>query len=535
MTQPYNILFIVTDQEYAHQPLPDGFRLPNREWLKARGVTFENYQVTTTLCTPSRACMYTGQHTPLTGMWDNDNMSYISNLSTEIPTMGHMLREAGYYTAYLGKWHLSRQAYDHSTSDELEPYGFADFQTWGNTFGRAAEGEKVDPRIASDAAEWLRQKSGQIAQEQPWFLAVNFINPHDIMFFHMGEGHEQGNLRMAPAPDTELYRQQWDVQLPVSFDDDFAQQPQGVRNYKAFNHGLQGRTPHERRDLWKNHINYYLNCHLDVDQHLGTLFSALEATGQLENTIIVFTSDHGEMGGAHGLREKGFVLFKELVNTPLIVMHPQGEDNASTTAVASALDLVPTMLSWAGVSADRRVERHPQLKGHDLTPVILDTKNAGVRGNATQRGGGVLYTFDCLFTYDFGWFAQHMSRLLDDAPDMNVSTESADYIYDPTAIFTELDPPNFNRRNIVRGTFDGRYKLVRYFALNNYHLPATVDDLLTHNDVALYDLQNDPHEMVNLANPAHPDYNETLLAEMNAKLNALILAEIGEDKNKVGL
>jgi arylsulfatase len=83
---------------------------------------------------------------------------------------------------------------------------------------------------------------------------------------------------------------------------------------------------------------------------------------------------------------------------------------------------------------------------------------------------------------------------------------------------------------LFRGVFDGRYKLVRYFGLGNYNLPASIQRLLADNDVALYDLLLDPEEMDNLANPAHPKYDEKLLSAMNQKLNALINGEIGEDK-----
>ena len=83
---------------------------------------------------------------------------------------------------------------------------------------------------------------------------------------------------------------------------------------------------------------------------------------------------------------------------------------------------------------------------------------------------------------------------------------------------------------MVRGVFDGRYKLVRYFGLDNYHIAETVEELFANNDVALYDLVNDPDEMNNLANLDNPDYNKELLATMNTKLNNLIQHEIGEDK-----
>ena len=76
-TEVSNILLIVTDQEYAHQSLPAGFNLPNRDRLRARGVTFNHHQVTTTVCTPSRSVMWTGQHTPFTRMIDNTNFAWV--------------------------------------------------------------------------------------------------------------------------------------------------------------------------------------------------------------------------------------------------------------------------------------------------------------------------------------------------------------------------------------------------------------------------------------------------------------------------
>ncbi|MFN8471501.1 MAG: sulfatase-like hydrolase/transferase [Anaerolineae bacterium] len=108
-TQP-NILMIVTDQEYAHQSLPAGCVLPNRDRIRSRGVTFDNHHATTTVCTPSRSVMITGRHTPHTGMFDNTNFAWIDDMKADpeaLPTIGHLLRDQGYYTVLKGKWHLS--------------------------------------------------------------------------------------------------------------------------------------------------------------------------------------------------------------------------------------------------------------------------------------------------------------------------------------------------------------------------------------------------------------------------------------------
>jgi len=97
-------------------------------------------------------------------------------------------------------------------------------------------------------------------------------------------------------------------------------------------------------------------------------------------------------------------------------------------------------------------------------------------------------------------------------------------------LIKEIGMPDLQKRELFRGVFDGRYKLVRYFGLGNYNQQASVKQLLADNDAALYDLLLDPEEMDNLANPANPKYSEELLSAMNQKLNALIAEEIGEDK-----
>ncbi len=115
--------------------------------------------------------------------------------------------------------------------------------------------------------------------------------------------------------------------------------------------------------MWHNHVNYYLNCHLDVDRHVGAVLDALEASGQADDTIIVFTSDHGEMGGAHHLRQKGSVAFRETVNVPLVIVDPRHPGGGRTDAVGSHLDLVPTVLAYAGLPEAERQQRYPLLKG----------------------------------------------------------------------------------------------------------------------------------------------------------------------------
>lgn len=534
MTKQPNILLIVTDQEYAHQPVPEDFALPSRDRIRARGVSFNQHHCTTTVCTPSRSVMYTGQHTPHTRMFDNTNFAWIDDMKADpetLPTIGHMLRELGYHTVYKGKWHLSEFPTE-GTRDAMEPFGFSEYQDFGDVIGGPMDGALKDGKIADEAVDWLTQRAPEVAAAKPWFMTVNFVNPHDVMFFDTDAEEMVQAKAMFPifdAPDTPLYHQKWQTTLPASFFDDLEGQPAAVRDYKRLCDMYYGRIPMDRRDMWHNHVNYYLNCILDVDRHIGAVLDELEASGQADNTIVMFTSDHGEQGGAHHLRQKGSVAFQESVNVPLVIADPCHPGANRSDAVGSHLDLVPTILAFAGLSEDERRKRYPFLNGHDLSGVVEDPASDGPRGSSATPGKGSLITYDMIATVDAEWFVRNVTKVFDAAA-AAAGQEFHRGMEEFKGLVNEIGVPNLEARELFRGVFDGRYKLVRYFGMGNYHLPTSVQQLLADNDVALYDLQSDPEEMDNLANPAHPRYDEALLSAMNTKLNALIAEEIGEDK-----
>jgi arylsulfatase len=135
--RPYNFLFILTDQKRYFRPgeLPRDYVLPAQERLTRTGIVFENHQINSCVGTSSRSVLYTGQHIQQTKMFDNTNFPWISSMSTGIPTIGHMLREAGYYTAYKGKWHLTKEFETVNSlgtpekifTKEMHAYGFSDY------------------------------------------------------------------------------------------------------------------------------------------------------------------------------------------------------------------------------------------------------------------------------------------------------------------------------------------------------------------------------------------------------------------------
>jgi arylsulfatase A-like enzyme len=126
----YNILFIFTDQERNERPTPLGLRLRGHERLQCTGIAFAHHYIGAVMCSSSRAILLTGLQTPDNGVFENLNVPWVPNMSTSIPTIGHMLRKAGYYTAYKGKWHLTREFDQHEPdrlfTKEMEEYGFAD-------------------------------------------------------------------------------------------------------------------------------------------------------------------------------------------------------------------------------------------------------------------------------------------------------------------------------------------------------------------------------------------------------------------------
>lgn len=150
-----NILVLCMDQWDAHMRFPDAVPLPAMRRLEARGVSFDRQYCTVPVCTPSRATMWSGFHARLTGLWDNTNFAWINEFSTNVPTIGHLLREQGYHTAFKGKWHLLEAP---RGEDALDSYGFSDYQQWGDMYGAPLQGEMLDGAIAFQVVDWLERR-----------------------------------------------------------------------------------------------------------------------------------------------------------------------------------------------------------------------------------------------------------------------------------------------------------------------------------------------------------------------------------------
>jgi len=527
--QPYNIVFILTDQERQFRPdeLPKGYSLPAHERLAKKGVVFENHRINSCVCTSSRSVIYTGRHIQQTGMFDNANFPWSRSLPTDIKTLGHLMREAGYYTAYKGKWHLTKEFETENKlsaptemkifTKEMEAYGFSDYMGVGDIIAHTQGGYLHDGMIAAAAANWLRSKAADLSKEnKPWFLAVNLVNPHDVMFYDTDEPGQPVQSKnalthLAGDPPHAMYAKQWDFELPVSFSQgiDAPGRPAAHTDFSVADSVMTGHIPVEDTWRWRKRHNFYLNALRDVDRHIATVLDELEDRGLADNTIVILTSDHGELDGAHQMTGKGASSYREQNNVPLIVSHPAYAGGKRCKAVTTHLDLVPTLVSLTNASPEKKAAIAGDLPGKDFSPVLAAPEQAG----HAQVRDGQLYCFNMFATID-GSFLQQASVLLKQPGG-------------PANIKKAGLHPDLMKRGAIRSVFDGRYQFTRYFSPKQHNRPTSLEDLFALNDVELFDHQNDPHELHNLA--LDPEKHGALIMAMNAKLNRLIDEEVGED------
>src|SRR5499433_3549758 len=422
---PYNILFILTDQERYFRPgeLPKDFHLPAHERLVKKGIVFENHRINSCVCTPSRSVLYTGQHIQHTRMFDNTNFPWIGSISTEIKTVGHLLRDAGYYTAYKGKWHLTKEfettndlaAPEKIFTKEMEAYGFADYVGIGDIIAHTEGGYLHDGIIATMAVSWLRGRGTDLAtQGKPWFLAVNLVNPHDVMYYNTdrpGEKVQERNIlaEIAREPAHTLYAKQWKFELPASFSQrlDAPGRPRAHVDFIKSHDALVGMIPAEEEGRWRNRHNYYLNCLRDVDRSIASVLDELDALKLASNTIVILTADHGDLDGAHRLHGKGATAYREQNQVPLIVAHPAHPGGKRCRAVTSHLDLAPTLVNLTGATSEARASLTRGLPGKDFSPLLAEPQKAAP--GAVRDGA--LYCYNMLAYLD-GDFTQKAVELI---------------------------------------------------------------------------------------------------------------------------
>ena len=519
-----NVLFIFTDQERFSRTLHNDLGLTAHQRLMASGTTFTNHYCPAVMCTSSRAVLLTGLQTSDNGMFENVDMPYVKPLSTDTPTIGHMLRKQGYYTAYKGKWHLNR-TFETETPEklftrEMEAYGFSDYVWPGDVLTHTLGGYKNDQMIAGSAISWLRGTGRQLTDEgKPWSLFVSLVNPHDIMYFNTDVGSEQvqdnGKLMMqsARAPRHALYDRRWPLPLAATRYQSLTSADRPKAHYefdRAWSYTL-GRIPNEDA-RWHRFNDFYYNSLLSVDGQINHLLDELAQLGLDDNTIVVFTSDHGEMGGAHGLRGKGPFAYEESIHVPLIIRHPDVQGGGQCVSLTSHIDLVPSLLSFCGASSEQAAEAAGrELPGRDIAPALNNLAASDLHTVREQ----ILFTYSGIATND-----SELTRVISDGRARGVPPK--------VAVKEAGYRPNLKKRGSLRSLYDGRHKFTRYFSPIERNTPTTLEALKRWNDLELFDLHADPLEKVNLAAQA----DDALLLRLNQQLNTAIAQEMGADDGR---
>jgi len=376
-----NILVIMVDQLRFPQwfsTAPAGLALPpNLQRLRRGAVSFSRHYTASNDCTPSRSALLTGLYTHQTGCMITGG----STLDPGFPTWGTMLREHGYHTRWYGKWHLTHHdnKWTQATGEAaLERYGFAG-GTYPSPDGAPGQGWHVDPRIAGQFAEWFAREGGA----EPWCTTVSFVNPHDIAWWYAWSDRVPSETsaprvvqRLPPNFETpELLLERRKPRLQRSFQDT-----------AAASFGRVPFTGPEVPERWLKFLDLYVKLQLEVDRHIGHVLGSLESRPEVAaNTVIVFTSDHGEYGASHGLRGKGASGYEEGIRVPLIVKDPRGvlttQPQRTRNQLTSSVDVAPLLLTIASGSSEwRREPYYAHIAGRlDLAQILADAAAPGRR------------------------------------------------------------------------------------------------------------------------------------------------------------
>ena len=563
-----DIVVIMTDEEraapvYETEELREWRRtLLGTAWFDDHGVSFDRHYTGSLACVPSRPTLFTGQYPDVHGVTQTDGLGKMADDSRmrwlrpgEVPTLGNWFRAAGYDTVYDGKWHISHADLHDSSgeplatntaegevlddnvaryldADPLNPFGFSGWvgpEPHGGLF--ANSGLVRDPLIADRVVRWLddryaRRAAGDAEALRPFLLVVSFVNPHDIVLFPLwmnrGMPEALDGIRVPSVP-----------MAPSAFED-LRHKPAAQVAYREAYPSCYGPAAAVAPIYSKNHQLYrdlYHRLHMAVDGPLERVRAAVTAgaTAQGHDTVLVRTSDHGELLGAHGgLHQKWFQLYDEATRVPFSIARLGSTPTVArrVTDPTSHIDLVPTLLGLASIdeTATAEVLResfsevHP-LPGTDLSDVITGAE-------ADPHRVVYLMTRDNMPEGDTG--ASGVSRAhgrVTDAPGplrINVAAHVASnfegVVYRPDA--DELPAGHGHLWKLVR-TFDDPSTWtepgVRQLASDGIGGPTYRTGVLP-DQWELYDLTDDPVEMVNRANdPAAAEVLEALRVVMKAE------------------
>jgi choline-sulfatase len=451
-----NVLVFLTDQQRAIQHFPRGWaqrNLPGLTRLRRHGLTFENAFTNACMCSPARSTLMTGYFPAQHGVkytleTDMPASQYPQvELATSFSNPATVAAAAGYAPVYKGKFHCNKPANGATwVPSDVNQYGFTRWdppdaganqnvpEEGGGVYDNDGRfmGSVGTPDAGTEGA--VQYLSSAAARSQPFCMFVSLVNPHDVLFYPK-------TYAKAGYDDSWL---QGEIEPPLTSREDLSTKPTVQKEFLRL---FDASGPIPTRQMKRNYLNFYANLMKASDAYLVKLLDTLASTGLLENTLVIATADHGEMGTAHGgMRQKNFNFYEESTRVPLVYSNPRlFAKPRRSTALVSHVDFLPTLASLVGTPASAR----DPWQGVDYSGRIL--------GGAPARSQD--YT---VFTYD----------------DWQSGQARGPY----------PQPPNH-----LVGIRERRYKLARY-----YDAAGKAPD-----QWEMYDLKSDPLERRNLAHKGH--------------------------------
>jgi arylsulfatase A-like enzyme len=545
-----NVLLILTDQlrqppAYEAEELAR-FRaenLPAVERMEREGVSFRHHYPMAAACSPSRASLLTGQYPSLHGVTQTDGLLKSAEGSEVkwldpggVPTLGDWFRAGGYRTYFKGKWHASHAHLDaeggdgqllsidddgnhleenierYLEADLLDDFGFAEWVgPEPHGLGKHNMGTVKDPFTADETIALLERLEGEEGGD-PWLSVCSFLNPHDDSFFGL-VGLTQG-LRFHRGEVPEV------AQAPTRHED-LSTKPTCHQSYADTWGKLGAPQP------WiEAHLKFYYQLQATVGEQIGRVLDALAASSAGEETIVVFSSDHGDMQGAHGgMHEKWHVAYEEALRIPFVVAGPGISAGEEIDFPTNHADLIPTLLGLAGIDQDEALAE--LAASHtESRPLVGRDLSASLRAETpSTRSEPVFFMTD-----------DEISE--GSEPPLTPFNRLARL----TKVFATVKQPNHLETVVAEVDVDLETHLVK---LTRYHdnqqfwtSPEEFDDRLEGrhtrrvtepepDEFELYDLTVDPWEERNLA---HPDYSDPRSERLRTKMLGLLIEQLSQKR-----
>ena len=447
-TERPNIIYIFTDQQSANMMSCAGnnwLKTPAMDYIAENGMRFTRAYTTNPVCSPARVSLMTGR---FPGYFNDDKGAQVreNRGSMKIPqvspevlntTISSFLKKANYNLYYGGKEHLP---------ESLTPgaLGFTDF----------CDDERGE--LAQEAARLITSE-----HDKPYFMVVSLINPHDICYMALREkATSESDARVLKNATMELimldsamkipegvssdeFFNSYCPPLPLNYEPQF-EEPEAIKsliNHRPFRKNARENFTDEQ---WKHHRYAYHRLTEFVDSKIQTILDAVKESGQEENTLIIFSSDHGDMSASHRMEHKS-TLYEESANIPFIVMW-KGKIAAGVVddehLISNGLDLLPTVCDFAGIKAvsDPRGQRlRPLLEGKQTAW----RSNLGVEseiGRMVVDNEGFKY-----IRYDAAGFEEQLLNLNEDPYETTHFTNNPKYIEKLDSLRKVYDNVWFNK------------------------------------------------------------------------------------------